>query len=102
MRPEQMPDDKQYPKASDILRALHDFVREPEEDEARMSLTDVRNELRRRGIDTALLVADLRQQLAKAKANAELAAARFKRESAIRNRMKAIQNRIDEAPEALR
>ena len=97
-----MPDDKQYHKASDILRALHDFVREPEEDVAKKPLKDVQSELKRRGIDTGPLIADLRQQLAKAKANAELVAARSKRESAIGTRLKTIQSKIDAAPEALR
>lgn len=97
-----MSEDKQHPKASDILRALHDFVREPEEDVAKKPLKDVQNELKRRGIDTAPLIAEVKQQLAKAKANAELVAARSKRENAIGNRLKAIQSRIDAAPEALR
>jgi uncharacterized phage infection (PIP) family protein YhgE len=97
-----MPDEKQHPKASDILRALHEFAREAEEDVAKKPRNDVQNELKRRGIDAAPLIANVKQQLAKAKANAELAAARAKRESAINARLKAIYSKIDEAPEALR
>ena len=97
-----MPNEKQQPKASDILRALHDFVREPEVDLAGKSLNEVQDELKRRGIDTAPLIAEVKQQFAKAKANVELAAARSKRECAIRNRLKALQSKIEEAPEALR
>jgi len=97
-----MPDDKQNPKASDILRALHALVREPEEDVGNKPLKEVQDELRRRGIQSAPLVANVKQQLAKARANAELAAARAKRESTLAQGLQRIQSKIDEAPEALR
>jgi hypothetical protein len=97
-----MPDDKRNPKASDILRALHALVHEPEGDVANKPAKEVQAELKRRGINTTPLIAEVKQQLAKAKANSELAPARAKRESALAQRLKQIQSKIDEAPEALR
>lgn len=97
-----MPDDKQNPKASDILRALHALVREPEEDVTHKPRKEIQDELKRRGLNTAPLVAEVKQQLAKAKANTELASARAKRENTLAQRLQRIQCKIDEAPEALR
>lgn len=96
-----MPDEKQQPSASDMLRALHDLVQEPEEDVASKPIKEVQAELTRRGIDTAPIIARAKQQLAKARADSELASARAQRIRAL-ERLKGIQARIERFPAAVR
>jgi hypothetical protein len=74
-----MPDEKKEPQASDVLRALHEFIQMPEEDVAVKPLEQVRTELNRRGVKTAPLAARVKEQVAKARAAVELAAARNER-----------------------
>ena len=94
-----MPDEKQ-PSASDMLRALHNLVQEPEEDVATKPIKEVQAELTRRGIDTALIIARAKQQIAKARADAELASARAERIRSL-ERLGGIQAKIGRFPAAV-
>ena len=96
-----MPDDKEQFKASDILRELHELLQEPEQNVIAMPLKDVQAELIRRRIDTAPLLKRVKQQLAKAKADAELTLARNQREDAL-HRLKLLTCKLTGTPSALR
>jgi hypothetical protein len=96
-----MPDDKKEPKASDILHALHELIQAPEEDLAAKPLEEVRAELKRRGILTAPLVGRIREQLAKARADVELTAARQER-GRLLEQLKGLQSKLENAPAELR
>jgi hypothetical protein len=50
-----MPDNKKFPKASDLLRALRGLAQESEQDVADLSAEEVRRELAARRIDTLRL-----------------------------------------------
>jgi hypothetical protein len=78
-----MPDEKQQPDASDILRSLHESVQAPEQDISAMPLKDVQAELSRRGLDTAPLLAQIKEHLAKTRAAIELSAARTQRDQCL-------------------
>lgn len=96
-----MPDEKQQPSASDMLRALHELIQEPEEDVASKPIKEVQAELARRGIDASPLIASAKQQIAKARADAELASAHAQRARSL-ERLADLQAKIGRFPAAVR
>jgi hypothetical protein len=96
-----MPNNEEQFKASDILRELHELLQEPEQDVIAMPLKDIQAELIRRGIDTGPLLKRVKQQLAKAKADAELSVARSQREDGLQ-RLKSLAGKLTGTPSALR
>jgi hypothetical protein len=96
-----MPDENNQPTASHILRALHEFVQEEEEDVATKPLSEVKAELAKRGITTSTLTARMKEEVAKARAHQELAAARTVRERSIAN-LKTFQAKLTSLPEKAR
>lgn len=65
--------------ASESLRALHEFLLEPEEDVRAVPLEKIKAELKREGIDTDPLVRDIRKRLARARGAEMLQKARTER-----------------------
>lgn len=65
--------------SSDILKSLNNFLLGPEEDVTLLPSEQVQGYLKSEGIDPALLVNQVRQRIAKLKAERELAEAREKR-----------------------
>lgn len=65
--------------ASDILKSLNSFLLGPEEDVTLLPAEQVQGYLKSEGIDSAPLVTQVRQRIAKLKAEQELADAREKR-----------------------
>lgn len=96
-----MPDEKQQPSSSDMLRALHELIQEPEEDVASKPIKEVQAELARRGINASALIADAKQQIAKARAGAELASAHSQRARSL-ERLAQLQAKISRFPVAVR
>lgn len=66
--------------ASESLRALHEFLLEPEEDVRAIPLEKIKAELKKEGIDTDPLVRDIRKRLAHARGVEMLEKARAERE----------------------
>ena len=62
--------------ASESLRALHEFLLEPEDDVRAVPLEKIKAELRREGIDTDPLVREIRKRLAGARGAETLKKAR--------------------------
>lgn len=96
-----MSDEKKQPNASDILRSLHESVQEPEQDVAAMPLKEVQAELARRGLDTAPLLAQIRERLAKARADAELGAARVERDQSLL-KLRELRAKLSDFPAQIR
>ena len=96
-----MSDEKKEPQASDVLRALHEFIQVPEEDVAAKPLEHIRAELNRRGVKTAPLAARVKEQVAKARAAVELAAARNERGRSL-EQVKALQIKVGSSAGELR
>jgi len=96
-----MPDDNKEPKASDILRALHELIQAPEEDLATKPLEEVRAELKRRGVRTPPLIGRVKEQIAKARADVELAAARKER-GRLLEQLDVLQSKLGDVPAELR
>ena len=65
--------------ASESLRALHEFLLEPEEDVRAIPLEKIEAELKKEGIDTDPLVRDIRKRLARARGAETLEKARAER-----------------------
>jgi hypothetical protein len=95
-----MPDEKQY-SASDMLRTLHEFIQEPEEDVVSKPIKEVQAELARRSIDATTLIARAKQQVAKARADHELGSARVLRARTL-ERFAELQGKIGRFPAAVR
>jgi formate dehydrogenase maturation protein FdhE len=90
-----MSDETKQPNASDILRCLHESVQLPEQDVSAMPLKDIQAELARRGLDTAPLLSQIKQRLAKARAELEISAARTQREQTLQ-KMRTLQAKLGE------
>lgn len=72
-----------HKNASDILKSLHGFIAGPDEDVTNLPADQIQSYLKSEGIDTTHLVHNVRQRIAKLKAERELADAREKRKSFI-------------------
>lgn len=82
--------------ASESLRALHEFLLEPEEDVRAVPLEKIKAELKREGIDTDPLVREIRKRLAHARGAETLERARAEM-STLLSRLSATPAAVGEA-----